>query len=293
MIKRKIITVLKIIFGRRTVVKNIKVNIVQLSPNELLQDRTAIITGGSSGIGLSIARAMLMAGSSVVITGRNEVRLKESCTYLSQFKKNVSNISYEVMDNAKICELETHFNNIIEKIGEAKISILVNNAGVSGDIDTYFGSAEEQAFNAVIDTNLKGAFFLSQIVAKYMKDNKIEGNILNIASSSSLRPVNSAYTLSKWGIKGLTLGLAKLLIPYHIVVNAIAPGPTATQMLHKESSENINFSQNPCGRLAIPEEIANMAVIMTSGLGRMAVGNIIYMSGGAGVLTYDDVNYDF
>ena len=86
--------------------------------------------------------------------------------------------------------------------------------------------------------------------------------------------------------------MAKSLIPYGIVVNGIAPGPTATPMLNM-SSKNIHFPQNPSGRLALPEEIANMAVVLTSPLGRMVVGDILYMTGGAGVITYDDAIYDF
>lgn len=126
-----------------------------------------------------------------------------------------------------------------------------------------------------------------------MKENHIEGNILHIASSSSERPANTAYTLSKWGIKGLTLGMAKLLISYGIVVNAVAPGPTATPMLKSEELDNLQLDTNPSKRFATPEEIANMAVVMTSGLGRMAVGSILYMTGGSGIITYDDIPYEY
>ena len=81
---------------------------------------------------------------------------------------------------------------------------------------------------------LKGCVFFISNNGRYMRDNHIKGNILNIASSSSLRPATSAYTLTKWGTRGLTLGLAKVLAPYGITVNGIAPGPTATPMLGKE-----------------------------------------------------------
>lgn len=170
------------------------------------------------------------------------------------------------------------------------ISILVNNAGVLGG---QFGKATEEEYNAVLDTNLRGAFFLSQIVARYMVDNHVEGNILNIGSSSSKRPAASAYTISKWGIRGLTLGMAKALIPHGIVVNGLAPGPTATPMLIKDQNRGIHNDVNPLGRFATPEEIANMAVILTSGLGRTIVGDMVFMTGGAGIITFDDMQYAF
>ena len=171
-----------------------------------------------------------------------------------------------------------------------KIDILVNNAGVLG---ASFPNAQEEEYDAVLDTNLKGVFFLSQLIGKYMKENNIHGNILNIASSSSLRPAASAYTISKWGLRGLTLGLAKSLAPYGIVVNGVAPGPTATPMLIKGDRANITHEKIPAGRYAMPEEIANMALFLVSDMGRMVLGDIVYMTGGAGLLTYDDMTYTF
>ena len=144
-----------------------------------------------------------------------------------------------------------------------------------------------------MDTNLKGTFFLSQLFGKYLVKNKIKGNILNIASASSLRPADSAYTLSKWGLRGLTLGLAKSLSKYGITVNGIAPGPTATPMMLKNEQSNMYLKRIPLGRYIMPEEIANMAVILTSNFGKSIIGDIIYMTGGAGNLTYDDVQYTF
>lgn len=79
---------------------------------------------------------------------------------------------------------------------------------------------------------------------------------------------------------------------YGIIVNGIAPGPTATRMIFKESNTDIAF-KNPIGRCAMPEEIANMAVFLVSNMGRSIVGDIIYMTGGSGLITLDDVNYEF
>lgn len=108
---------------------------------------------------------------------------------------------------------------------------MVNNAGVIGGA---IKNTTEEEYDTIMQTNLKAVFFLSQLVGKYMKEKHIEGNILNIASSSSLRPAVSAYTISKWGIRGLTMGLARSLAPYGIVVNGLAPGQTATPMLQKK-----------------------------------------------------------
>jgi len=293
MIKQKFITFLRIIFGKRPQVINKTVNIVQLSSSDLLKGKTALITGGSSGIGLEIAKAVLRAGGSVIITGRNEDKLKNNKIELEKIKTEKALVLTEIIDIKKIETLSKSFESIIEKLGGNQIDILVNNAGTRGECKNDFGKANINDFDDVLKTNVEGTFFLSELVAKYMKEKGIEGNILNIASSSSLRPANSAYALSKWSIRGLTLGMAKTLLPYGIVVNAIAPGPTATPMLGKEEGDNIHFPHNPSGRMTMPQEIANMAVIMTSDIGRSMVGSIVYMTGGAGTITCDDVLYEF
>ena len=143
-------------------------------------------------------------------------------------------------------------------------------------------------FDKVVDTNLKGTFFLSQFFGRYMVDNEIEGNILNISSSSSLRPANSPYILSKWGIRALTMGLAKSLAPHGIVVNSIAPGPTQTSMSNLDDDSDITLVSSPIGRYAKPEEVAQMAVVLVSGMGRTVVGDTVFMTGGLGNLTVDD-----
>lgn len=167
----------------------------------------------------------------------------------------------------------------------------MNNAGLEGG---NINSCTEEEFDTVINTNMKGVFFLSRIVARYMVKHEIKGNILNICSSSSLRPANSAYAMSKWAVRSLTEGLARMLIPYGIVVNGIAPGPTATPMLMKTGvTEDLSLSNNLIGRYALPEEVANMAVVLVSGMCRMVVGDVLYMTGGSGLIYHEDVSYHF
>ncbi|MFI3322903.1 MAG: SDR family oxidoreductase [Rikenellaceae bacterium] len=273
--------------------RKFNVQVVNLSPNELLKGRTAFITGGTSGIGFHIAKAFLNSGASVIITGRSMDRIQKAINNLTSDNKYENRIFGLEMDNSKVELFESKINDTLSKIknkGINQIDILVNNAGVLG---AGMPNTTTEAYDYVLDTNLKGVFFLSQLFGKYFKDNNIEANILNIASSSSLRPANSAYTISKWGVRGLTLGLAKSLLPYGITVNGLAPGPTATPMLLKDGNSDISIPSSPFGRYALPEEIANMAVILVSSLGKTIIGDIIYMTGGAGVITFDDLVYKF
>lgn len=268
-------------------VKNITSTIVTLAPNELLKNRCALITGGTSGIGFCIAKAFLDSGAMVIITSRNEKKLKFACEKLSQsYKDKIFGI---VLDNTKVETFKDTFQNAISLVGGHNIDILVNNAGVLGG---HIRSTSVMEYDNVMNTNLRGVFFLSQLFGKYMKENGIEGNILNIASSSSLRPAVSAYTLSKWGIRGLTLGLARAFAPYGITVNGIAPGQTATPMLVKDNSKNI-ANNTILGRYALPEEIANMAVVLVSGLGKTILGDIVYMTGGSALVSFEDMDYQF
>lgn len=271
---------------------NCTININTLPSNNLLKNRCALVTGGTSGIGYEIAKAFLNAGASVIITGRSQNKINDICSNLKISYPN-SFISGIELDNTNISLISTKFSEILKLISIGNIpyiDILVNNAGVNRK---GMPNATEEDYDIVMDTNLKGTFFLSQLFGKYLIKNKIRGNILNIASASSLRPADSAYTLSKWGLRGLTLGLAKSLAPHGITVNGIAPGPTATPMLLKNDQTNLLLKRIPLGRYILPEEIANMAVILTSNMGKSIMGDIIYMTGGAGNLTYDDVQYSF
>ena len=269
-------------------VKNIYPQIDLIQFPESLEGRCAFITGGTSGIGYEIAKAFVNSGAKIVITGRNYEKVKIACEkieYDCQIKHRVFGIE---MNNLEVSSFEKCVDKAENLIG--KIDILVNNAGIGGG---DFSTIEEIEYDKVMNTNLKANFFLSRIIANRMIANSISGNILNIASSSSLRPANSAYVLSKWGVRSLTEGLALSLIPHNIVVNGIAPGPTATPMLHKEFSPDKSLTRldNPMGRYVLPQEIARMAVVLVSNMSRSIVGDIVYMTGGAGNLFNSDFEY--
>ena len=248
--------------------------------SDLLMGRVAVITGGTSGIGFEIACAFLRSGATVVITGRYENRIEQSTKELLMIDSKYENRVFgSVLDVSNIKNLDSSLSGIIDMLGKKKIDILVNNAGIlKGD---NFSNVSPKDYDEVLNTNLKGVFFLSQYVSKYMVENDIKGNILNIGSSS------------KWGVRGLTLGMAKALAPHGIVVNGLAPGPTATPMLMKGDCDGIEHYKIPSQRYSTSVEIANFSVILVSSLSRSIIGDIIYMTGGAGNLTIDDIEYNF
>lgn len=264
------------------------VNNVSVAPNNLLHGRTALITGATSGIGLAIAEAFLNANARIIITGRNEKRLSDAVTYLKQKTSKGNDFIFAIKWDISKDSVEEKYAEIINRPGIQNIDILVNNAGIG--IGQMLPDTSEADFDAVMQTNLKGPYFLSQYIGKKFVSSKTKGNILMISSSSSSRPASSPYMLSKWGINGLTLGLAKSLAPYGITVNGIAPGPTATPMLIKET-DSLRKTSSPLKRYILPEEIANMAVFLVSDMGRSILGDTVYMTGGVGLFTFDDFPY--
>lgn len=262
--------------------------LVPVYNGNLLNGRRAFITGGSSGIGYAIASAILKNGARVVISGRNIDKLnKAKAKLIKEVKCNDEDIVCYELDITKIDQCYGQFNYFLDRTD--KIDIFVNNAGVN--IGDLFPDTNLYDFEKVLETNLKGMYFFSQCIFKYMVNNQIKGNILNITSSSSLRPAISPYIISKWGERSLTLGIAKKALKYGITVNGLAPGSTLTPMLQKDNTNNLTLDYSPIKRYIAPEEIGNMAVVLVSDIGRTIIGDTIYMTGGAGVITYDDMQY--
>ena len=261
-----------------------------LAPSEMLKGRTALVTGGTSGIGYEVAKAYINAGARVVITGRNEEKVKKACEVIDKEVSRKGNIFGMVMNNTDVKSMPSKLQYIERVLGTGHIDILVNNAGVVGG---EVKDCTEELYNTILDTNLKGTFFLSKLVARYWVDNQIEGNILMMGSSSSLRPATSAYTLTKNALYGFTKGLAKVLAPHGITVNGLAPGPTATPMTMPNGVRDEISFPNPLGRFVMPGEIANMAVFLVSNMGRSIIGDMVFMTGGSGIVTFDDVKYSF
>lgn len=244
-----------------------------INENKLLDGKVALISGGSGGIGFSIAKSFIEHGAQVILMGRKEDVLKKAIATLG------SNASFLVTDVSDIGNLK---KNVMTLFVEKNFSILVNSAG-SHATQSFLDTTEEQ-FDSVMNTNLKGTYFLSQIVASLWIDNNIQGHILNVSSASAIRPGWSPYELSKNAIESLTRGMADILISKNIIVNAIAPGPVATQMLGFDEGDSISFQSNPSKRVVMPDEIAQWATYLVSDLGNYVVGSSFYITGGGGFI---------
>jgi 3-oxoacyl-[acyl-carrier protein] reductase len=165
-----------------------------------------------------------------------------------------------------------------------KIDILVNSAGIHTENVDFFTMTSNE-YDRVMDVNIKGVYFICKEFVEYMKKHKAKEkkHILLISSSRGSEPAWSPYGVSKWALNGLTKGLAQLLLPYGIIVNAIAPGSTATELIGVKAGDSINSQENGNNRLIMPVEVANIAKMLVSSSGDMIVGEIIHVSGGRGV----------
>lgn len=249
---------------------------VPVLQSDLLKGRKALITGGSGGIGFAMAESFLRAGAEIVIAGRNTEKLANAVKRLAPLGR----ITSFIFDASR----PDTFAGLICSIGS--FDILVNNAGYVGG--GSFGNTECSEYDKVLDTNLRGAYFLSQVVSKRWIAEGVKGNILNVCSASSLRPGNSPYILSKWGLRALTAGMARELIKRGIVVNGIAPGCTNTPQFCEKDRTDITNQGNPTHRFVTMQEVSNLAVVMVSDLAKMVVGDVLYVTGGAGITTLDD-----
>lgn len=250
---------------------------IPVCEGELLNGKKALIVGGSGGIGTGIAQCFLKNGAEVLITGTNQGKLIHVCELLE------GKVGYYILNVENVNQMDESIEEAITSLGG--IDILVYCAGVHG-LDK-FGEVSEKTWNQVLDVNLKGMYFVCQSVAQYMIKQGISGHILTVGSASCAKPGWTPYEISKWGVRGLTLGLADKLISYGITVNSIAPGPVATAMLERETGDNLTWIGNPSGRMCSVEEIGNLAVLMVSDLGNMIVGDTFFISGGSGTVCID------
>lgn len=242
-----------------------------------LQNKLAVITGGSRGIGFATAEKFLREGARVVITASSQSSVGKAVEKLKSLYPQavVDGIAPNL---AVFDEVRDAFRGVEEKYGP--IDILVNNAGLSES--TPFTAYTEELFDKVMDLNVKGLFNATRAVVDSMAANG-GGVILNTSSMVSLtgQPSGLAYPASKFAVNGMTVSLARELGPKGIRVNAVAPGITETDMMKAVPKEVIEpmIARIPLGRLGQPEDIANAFAFLASEEASYITGVILSVDG--------------
>ncbi|HBF3360081.1 TPA: SDR family oxidoreductase [Clostridioides difficile] len=242
-----------------------------------MKKKTVLITGGARGIGKAMSKAFAKEGYNVLVNfNKSENEAKELYTILNEknfsvklFKADISNRE-DVEDMVDYC---------IKEFGG--LDVLVNNAGVSQD--KLFTDITDEDWDNMMNINLKGSFYCSQVALKYMISEK-KGSIINISSIWGISGASCEvhYSITKAGIIGMTKALAKEVGPSNIRVNSIAPGVINTDMLSGYNEEDIDalVEETPLMRLGTPEDIANCAIFLASDKSNFITGQVISPNGG-------------
>jgi NAD(P)-dependent dehydrogenase (short-subunit alcohol dehydrogenase family) len=239
-----------------------------------LSSRSAVVTGGGSGLGYAAAGALKSAGARVVIAGRREDVLRRASQSLG-----CDWISCDVADKASVNSL---FKQIAESFG--MLDILVNAAGLN--VRNPALEIAESEWDLVNDVNAKGTFLCCQAAARLMKGNNY-GKIINIGSmASEIGIINAgAYAASKGAVRQLTMTLAAEWAPLGIRVNAILPGWFRTELTEKlfedDAWRSRVLARIPLGKAGNPRDVGNLTLFLASELSDYMTGELIRLDGGA------------
>ena len=243
---------------------------------KLLEGKVAIVTGAGRGIGKGIALRLASEGASVACCGRTLANVDATVAEISRAGGRAAAYAVDVADGAQVGET---CDRVLKEF--VRIDVLVNNAGVTRDQLLLRMSDED--WDAVLDTNLKGAFHFAKAVTRSMLRQR-SGRIINISSIIGLtgNAGQSNYAASKAGLIGFTKSLARELASRTITVNAVAPGFIVTDMTQAlgEEAQTALKGRIALGRLGSAEDVANVVLFLASDLAAYVTGQVITVDGG-------------
>ncbi|GAC1637970.1 MAG: SDR family oxidoreductase [Candidatus Acidiferrum sp.] len=245
-----------------------------------LEGKVIAITGGSQGIGLAIAQRFAQEGADISFCYRsNKAGADDVVASIQKLGRRAFGVQCDV---GVVADGQKFIADTVAQLG--RIDILVNNAGLERNAD--FWNVTEADYDAVLNVNLKGLFFITQAFVKHKMDAKAGGKVINISSVHEELPFPhfTAYCASKGGVKMLTRNLSIELAPLGITINSIAPGaietPINTKLLSDPAKLNALLQNIPLKRLGKPEDVASMAVFLASDESSYATGSTFFVDGG-------------
>lgn len=243
--------------------------------SNLFQGKVALVTGGGSGIGFAISQQLLQLGATVIISSRKEDRLKAAVEKLSAFGK----VRYAILDIREPEHIEQLALGIKEN--EGTLDILVNNAG--GQFPSPAEDISFKGWNAVINNNLNGTFYVTQTMAKHFFIPNKKGTVVNIIANMFRGFPGMAHTgAARAGVENLTKTLAVEWSRYGININAVAPGiikSTGLEQYPPEFLQGVEASI-PAKKLGTTEEVGWLTVFLCSPMAQYITGETVYIDGG-------------
>jgi glucose 1-dehydrogenase len=245
-----------------------------------LAGKVAIVTGSGSGIGQSIAIRFASEGATVVVDYRNNIEKSQETA--SKAEAAGGKAILVRADVTNLSDTQNLIDQAYQQLG--RCDILVNNAGI--EKNAPFWDVTEADYDAVLNVNLKGAFFLTQAFVHRLRDAKLPGRIINISSvhEDMVFPNFSTYCASKGGIRMLMRNLSVELGPLNITVNNIAPGaiatPINTKLMEDKTKLNALLANIPLGRMGTPDDVSGVALFLASDDAAYVTGSTYFIDGG-------------
>ena len=243
-----------------------------------LKGKVALITGASRGIGQAVAIGLAQAGADIAIASRKLPDLEKVAEQVRKTGRKCLPVAAHV---ARVEEINNLVGQVMAEYG--KIDILVNNAATNPTMASAM-DVDERAWDSIMNLNLKGLFFLSQAVARLMKE-KGGGKIINISSIAGISPdLLPVYSISKAGVIMATKVMAQQWAQYNIRANAVAPGLTKTRfseaLWNNPDILKLAMGKTPMARVAEPEEMVGAVIYLASDASSYVTGQVIAIDGG-------------